>query len=469
MGMDALTASAFTALARTQLPDLHRKLAALAKLPVSKREADSDLAQALSAVKASISRLTEWISEQDTGSTSDRLNQDEIMTTHSRPGQIQNGKDEHESKMPTYEANLDSLASLAAELVLDRTRFTSIEEDIRSIIPHNIGINLTQAIQQLESHTRDMRDTLMKIRMVPLSRALSSLPTLVRDLSIQLGKAIEIQFAGENTPLDKTIVEQIEDPIIRLIQSSCRQGIETPDIRSKLGKPSLGQIKITARQDGNYVLVTIKDDGQSHRETDMDIVQSQISKLKGTVEIDSAQVLGTTITIKLPLTLAIAQSLLVESAGELFAIPMVSVIESKRINPEEIQAEGDTKFIKQYDCKIPVIYLHEAFKLESKNEISWYSKNHSQKNQHRLNDLRKARREDRLYVVVVGSGDHRFGLVIDQILYQQEIAIKSLGPILHTLPCIAGGFISGNSEVVLVLDLAQIEARFISPVRRRAA
>ena len=469
MGMDALTASAFTALARTQLPDLHRKLAALAKLPVSKREADEDLAQALRAVQASIFRLTQWISGQDIGSTSDHLTQKEIKHEHSRGELIKNTADNYESKFTPNDAYLDSLASLAAELVFDRTRLTSIEEDIRNKIPRNIASTLTEAIQQLDRHTKDMRDTVMKIRMMPLSHAFSRLPTLVRDLSEQLGKDIEIQFIGENTALDKTIVEQIEDPLIRLVQNSCRHGIETTDIRLKLGKPSFGQIKISARQEGNYIIIVIQDDGQSHREVDFDIVQSQISKLKGTVEISSAQASGAAVTIKLPLTLAMAQSLLVESAGEIFAIPMSSVVESKRINPEEIQADGDIKFIHQYDFKIPVIYLHEAFKLDSKNDISWYSKNQHLRSQTRLNDKLLARREDRLYVVIIGSGEQRFGLIIDQILHQQEIAIKSLGPILHTLPCIAGGFISGNGEVVLVLDLQQIESRYISPVRSRAA
>ena len=314
-----------------------------------------------------------------------------------------------------------------------------------------------------------MRDTVMKIRMVPLRHAFSRLPALVRELGAQLGKDIEIQFIGESTALDKTMVEQIEDPLVRLIQNSCRQGIETPDTRHKVGKPSPGLIKISARQEGNYILIVIKDDGQPHRDVDMDIVQSQISKLQGTLKLDSTQAQGTTVTIKLPLTLAMAQSLLVESAGELFAIPMGSVIESKRINPEEIQVNGNTSFIQQYDCTIPVIYLHEALKLDSKNEISWYSKNQYQRDQTRLQYKRLARREDRLYVVIIGSGEQRFGLVVDQILYQQEIAIKSLGPILHTLPYIAGGFISGNGEIVLVLDLEQIESRFISTVRRRAA
>ena len=469
MGMDALTASAFTALARTQLPDLHRKLAALAKLPVSKREADSELAQAISAVQASFFRLNEWISGHSAGTTSDHLTQNEIKLEHSQAELTKNADYEDESNVATNKSQLDSLTSLAAELVCDRTRFSSIEEDIRSIIPRNIASTLAEAIQQLDRHTKQMRDTVMKIRMVPHSHAFSRLPTMVRELSAQLGKDIELQFIGESTVLDKTIVEQIEDPLIRLIQNSCKQGIETPDTRQKVGKPSAGLIKISVRQEGNYILIVINDDGQAQRDVDMDIVQSQISKLQGTLELDSAQAHGTTVTIKLPLTLAMAQSLLVESAGELFAIPMGSVIESKRITPEEIQVNGNTHFIQQYDFKIPVIYLHEAFKLDSKNELSWYSKNQNQKNQIRLHDKIVARREDRLYVVIIGSGEQSFGLIVDQVLYQQEIAIKSLGPILHTLPCIAGGFISGNGEVVLVLDLEQIESRFISPVRRRAA
>jgi two-component system chemotaxis sensor kinase CheA len=318
---------------------------------------------------------------------------------------------------------------------------------------------------------------------------------------------------GEDTELDKTLVEQIGDPLIHLVRNSCDHGVEMPEDRRAAGKRPRpqGQIFLAARQEGNNIIITIEDDGKginvdavrkkgiergliteeaqlsdrdifnlifepgfstaekvttvSGRGVGMDVVRKQISKLKGVIDIDSAVGRGTTITIRLPLTLAIVQSLLVESNNELFAIPLSTVIESVRIKPEEIQRVGDAEVIKRHGKVLPLMHLHDTLDLSAKAEVSWYS-GYTRGGDASAAQSRPTRRKDRLYVVIVGSGERRFGIVVDQLLHQQEMVIKSMGPMLGSTPCVAGGAVLGNGEVVLVLDIQELEDRFRAPSRQ---
>jgi len=207
----------------------------------------------------------------------------------------------------------------------------------------------------------------------------------------------------------------------------------------------------------------------SGRGVGMDVVRKQISKLKGIIDLESEQGKGTTTTIRLPLTLAIMQSLLVESQGEIFAIPLSAVIESVRIKPDEVQYVGDSEVIKRHDKVLPLMHLHDTLELALKNQSSWYSAKPQTEELKRQAALHLARRKDRLYVVIVGSGDRRFGIVVDQLLSQQEMVIKSLGPVMKKIPSVAGGAVLGNGEVVLVLDIQELEDRFRSRIRRKVA
>lgn len=400
---------------------------------------------------------------------------------------------------------LDALVNLVGELVIDRTRFASIEEELRSAhssLP--VTSNMTETVQLFGRHMNEIHEIIMKIRMVPVGNAFNKFTRIVRDLSRQLGKNIDLIIDGEDTELDKTLVEQIGDPLIHMIRNSCDHGIEPPEVRRSVGKETAGKIYLSARQEGNHIIISIQDDGKgldeerikkkaiekgiisadqtvekrdifnlifepgfstadkvttvSGRGVGMDVVRKQISKLKGHVDLDSTFGQGTTTTIRLPLTLAIVQSLLVEADGELFAIPASSVIESVRIKPDEIQTVGEVEVIRRHGKVLPLLYLATTLDLDQKEHAAWYSGDG--KGGEAQSHARGVKRKDRLYVVIVGNGDRRIGIVVDQLLHQQDMVIKSMGPIMRRVPCVAGGAVLGNGEVVLVLDIQELEDRF---------
>lgn len=422
---------------------------------------------------------------------------------------------------------LDMLVNLVGELVIDRTRFAAIENEIRATAPQlKATSTLSETVQLFGRHMNEIHEIIMKIRMVPIGNAFNKFTRVVRDLSRQLGKDIQINLSGEETELDKTLVEQIGDPLIHLIRNSCDHGIETPEIRLKTGKGQTGTIQLSARQEGHHVIITIADDGKgipvdavrrkglerglikehdvltnrdifnlifepgfstaekvttvSGRGVGMDVVRKQIGKLKGIIEIDSEQGKGTKTTIRLPLTLAIVQSLLVKSSHATFAIPLSSVIESVRIKPEEIQRIGEAEVIKRHDKVLPLMYLTDVLGMAARDEYSWYDialpssgdknspapMNRPASQAQEPLDIQASLLTDpldqRLFVVIVGSGEKRFGIVVDHLLHQQEMVIKSMGPLMTGVPCIAGGAVLGNGEVVLVLDISELEDTFKS-------
>ena len=408
---------------------------------------------------------------------------------------------------------LDALVNLVGELVIDRTRFSSIEEQLRTKGPsQKIAGNMTETVQLFGRHMNEIQDIIMKVRMVPIGNAFSKFSRVVRDLAKSLEKEIDLITDGEQTELDKTIVEQIGDPLIHLIRNSVDHGVEDPATRVANGKKSRGTILLSARQEGNQIMITIEDDGKgidkeiirnkgiekgliteednltdsdifnlifepgfstaakvtniSGRGVGMDVVKKQISKLKGVIDISSKVNEGTTISIQLPLTLAIVQSLLVKSRNEIFAIPLSAVVESLRIKPNEIQNVGESEVIKRRDRVLPLLYLHDALDLSKKDDKVWYDLPSQDPDHH----VRKTKQvEDRLFVVVVGTAERRFGLVVDTLLNQQEMVIKSMGNLMGGVPCVAGGAILGNGEVVLVLDIGELEAHFRSKKRQIAA
>ncbi|MBM4251431.1 MAG: chemotaxis protein CheA [Deltaproteobacteria bacterium] len=638
MSMDALTATAFSALAKRDLPALHGKLVALAKLPPQKRAKDPDLASLIDTAMASLRALSAWAKDEPTSvpppieipsqipvvttsSTSPELsldddikrdflaNADDMMQqiatglldlervelnrdsldrifraahnlkgaagmlglqvigqlTHALESQfdrLRRGEVRPDSKLidqllhdldqvrseiqtmknppihtlPSGDSRLpssateteengtirvdlqrlDKLVNLVGELVIDRTRFAAIEDDLRSSeLKSRLGSKMSETLQLFGRHMSEIHDTVMKIRMVPISNALTNMPRVVRDLSRQLGKGLTLELAGEQTELDKTIVEAIADPLLHIVRNACDHGIESKSERLALGKREVGHISIKAKQEGNQIVITVRDDGRglnadmirrkaiergmiapdsnlsrkdlfniifesgfstasqvtelSGRGVGMDVVRRQVARLKGVIDIDSEVGQGTAIEIRLPLTLSILQSLLVEAQGQVFAIPLSSVIESLRITPDDIQVIGDQEVIKWHDRVLPLLHLHKAMGLEYRDEISWYSQAPQIDASAKLKALRIARRKDRLYVVIIGTGERRIGIVCDQLLNQQEMVIKSLGPILQNVACVAGGAVLGHGEVVLVLDIPELASTFRSPLRRLSA
>lgn len=396
---------------------------------------------------------------------------------------------------------LDALVNLVGELVIDRTRFQNIAEAIRSQAPHLKAMSsITETLQQFGRHMNEIQDIIMKVRMIPVGSVFNKYPRIVRDLARQLGKDIELVIEGEETEFDKTLVEQIADPLVHLIRNACDHGIETPDLRTSSGKSKNGKVVLSARQEGNQIIIQITDDGKgmdvtkirskaiekglikpdqqltnseifnlifepgfstaekvttvSGRGVGMDVVRKQIAKLKGTVEIDSNLGKGSTITIRLPLTLAIVQSLLVAVEQETLAIPLNSVIESIRVKPSEIQKVGDSEILKLRDKAIPVYHLSKVLGLDCKSEDYWYDMPTGKKQRMTISS---ASREDRKYAVIIGTAERRYGVIVDALISQQEMVIKPLGHMMQGIPCVAGGAVLGDGEVVLVMDTAELE------------
>jgi two-component system chemotaxis sensor kinase CheA len=410
-----------------------------------------------------------------------------------------NAKKTEQSTIRVDLERLDVLVNLVGELVIDRTRFASIEEDLRTNFPQiKLGSSFSETVQLFGRHMNEIQDIIMKVRMVPIGNAFNKFTRVIRDLSRSLNKKIDLIITGEAAELDKTLVEQIGDPLIHLIRNSCDHGIELPEVRKASGKNPSGKIFLSAHQEGNQIVIKIEDDGKgmdpavirrkaiekglineetqlsdrdslnlifepgfstadqvtniSGRGVGMDVVKKQIMKLKGMLELDSAPGRGTTTTIRLPLTLAIVQSLLVRSRGETFAIPLNSVIESIRISPKDIQRVGDVEVYKLRETVLPLIHLDEAMTLGTKEgSISDLLKRKASQGRSRV-------KQDRHFVVVVGQPDRPTGIVVDQLLNQQEMVIKSMGPLMRNIPCVAGGAVLGHGEVVLVLDIPELEA-----------
>ena len=403
---------------------------------------------------------------------------------------------------------LDVLVNLIGELVIDRTRFASIEEDLRTNYPQvQLGGSFSETVQLFGRHMNEIQDIIMKVRMVPIGNAFNKFSRIVRDLARNLDKKIDLVISGEGAELDKTLVEQIGDPLIHLIRNSCDHGVEDPATRQAAGKNPVGRIMLSAHQEGNHIVIKIEDDGKgipldvirkkgiekgliteeqtleprdiyalifepgfstaekvtniSGRGVGMDVVKKNIMKLKGMIEIDSELGKGTTTTIRLPLTLAIVQSLLVRSNREVFAIPLSSVIESIRIAPSDIQKVGDTEVYKLRDKVLPLVHLEDVLDLAGKKDsyADLLGKNHFKP---------KGRvKQDRIFVVVVGHADRPTGIIVDQLMNQQEMVIKSMGGLMKDIPCVAGGAVLGHGEVVLVLDVPELEEA--TRLRRPAA
>lgn len=433
------------------------------------------------------------------------------------------GKGKHDSSAGTIRVDLrrlDSLVNLVGELVIDRTRFLQIEEELRSqSMDSDLVHTMSEAVLLFGRHMNEVQNIIMKIRMVPIGNAFFKFNRVVRDLARECNKEIDLHIQGGEAELDKTLVEEVGDPLIHLIRNAVDHGIESPDVRAGKGKPRKGNIHLSAQQDGNMIVIQVRDDGKGLqvdrirekaikqgliKETDplsekeifnlifepgfstaeqvtkisgrgvgMDVVKKSIVKLKGVIDLDSAVDKGTTITIKLPLTLAIIPSLMVETAGESYALPLVNVVESIRISPEEIQRIGNSDFVRLRNRALPLFRLTDLFGLHEIETRLWYrgfsagtkwvrkrmtgdEGDETQLTPTLSSPLASRRNRPRVIFVVVGVGEKRMGIVVDQLLGQQEIVIKSLGPLMSRPDGIAGACVLGNGRVALVIDVGEI-------------
>lgn len=379
---------------------------------------------------------------------------------------------------------LDNLLNLVGELVLERNRFFQVTRRFKERFEADpLTDDLLSISTQLDLLTTDLHLGVMKARMLPVGNVFKRFPRQVRDLCREKGKDIDLQISGEETELDKSILELISDPLVHLVRNAVDHGIELLEERKRLGKRPEGTLKLRAYHQGNYIHLEISDDGKgmdpelikrkavekklitsreaeglsrrealnliftpgfstaevvtdvSGRGVGMDVVKTNIEKLNGMVDIETEVDKGTTISIKLPLTLVIVQVLLVKVAEEVFAIPLNSVVNTLSISPEQIYPIGKKEVIRVQGTILPLVRLNQI-----------------------LDSHSRAGEENgsRLHAVVVGVAEQRIALLVNTLLGQQEVVIKSLGDYLGHVPGIGGATIMDDGGVILILDIASL-------------
>ena len=390
-------------------------------------------------------------------------------------------KGEEDATIRVETRRLDSVMNLVGELVLGRNRLIKIGGVLEQTHETDPQVRaLSETLTQLNLVTTDLQLAVMKTRMLPIKKVMAKLPRMVRDLSSKLGKQVRLETHGEETELDKSVADEIGDPLVHLVRNAIDHGIEMPTERHAANKPTEGILRIAASQEGNSIVIRIQDDGKgialskikakalskgliseaelagmeprevvnliflpgfstaekvtdvSGRGVGMDVVRTNIRKMNGTVEIESEEGKGSLITIKLPLTIAIIQALMVEVERATFAIPLSSVIEAVRISKSEIKTINGREVLHLRDRVLPLIRLAKEFEIPTEQE------------------------RDRFYVVVAALGDRRIGVVVDELRSQEEVVIKSIWDYLDSIKGISGATITGEGKVVLILDISEL-------------
>lgn len=370
---------------------------------------------------------------------------------------------------------LDTLLNLVGELVINKTRLEQIG------ITHRLT-DLVETIEQMDRVTTDLQTVVMKVRMVPVGQVFNRFPRMVRDLSRELDKEINLIIQGEETELDRTVIDEIGDPLVHLLRNAIDHGIEHPKERQDKGKNPIGEVRLIARHEGNNVIIVVEDDGKginpdilkqkavakglisqaeadkmenndavrivflpgfstaevvtdvSGRGVGMDAVKNKIESLGGMVDVETKLNEGSKFKIRLPLTLAIIQALLVKVCEEIYAIPLGSIDSTINITPEDIKTIQNQEVILLRGQIIPIIRLANVLGVPKTSEDE----------------------QEELFVVIVHLGEHRAGIIVDNLIGQQEIVIKSMGKLLAGIKVIAGATILGNGQVALILDIGSL-------------
>ena len=357
---------------------------------------------------------------------------------------------------------LDGLMNLVSELIIAKNSLVSAATAAQSNGENYSNVN--EQIEYLESVTTNLHESVMKVRMVSIESVVAKFPRMIRDLSKKLGKKMELYMTGEDTELDRTVVDEIGDPLMHMLRNSADHGLEPNDVRVANGKPEVGSIFLDAYQDGNNVVIEVRDDGGginteavkaesmsekeivdllflpsfstaksvtdvSGRGVGLDVVRSKIEALSGEVEVKTKYGEGSTFTIRLPLTLAIIQALMVVIGNEKYAISLGSIQTIEDISPDEIKLVQNKEVIHIRGTVIPIIRLNKILDIESTKD-----------------------EKSSMTVIIVKKGDKQAGLVVDELIGQQEIVIKSMGKFIKVPKIISGATILGNGEVALILD-----------------
>ena len=366
---------------------------------------------------------------------------------------------------------LDTLMNLMGELVINKVRLEQIGQT------HRLS-ELTETLEQMDRVTTDLQNIVMKVRMVPVSQVFNRFPRMVRDVTKELNKEINLTIEGEETELDRTVIDEIGDPIMHLLRNSLDHGVEMPDERVAKGKPRVGEVGLIARHEGNNVVIMVTDDGKgidadkirakavekglytqeevdkmddqdavriiflpgfstaekisdiSGRGVGMDVVRSKIEALSGHVDVETHVNEGSIFKIKLPLTLAIIQAMLVQVQEEMYAIPLGSIDSTINIQPTDIKTVQNREVIVLRGEIIPIIRMEQTLFVPHVKD------------------------SEELFVVVVHAGEAKAGIVVDKLIGQQEIVIKTLGNLFMGLKMFSGATVLGDGRVALILDVA---------------
>jgi two-component system chemotaxis sensor kinase CheA len=372
---------------------------------------------------------------------------------------------------------LENLMQMVGELVLTRNQ-------LLQVVRHRDDRELKAPLQQLSQITSELQESVMKTRMQPIGNAWSKFPRLIRDLSMELHKKIDLKMIGEATELDRQLLEMIKDPLTHMVRNSCDHGLEVPADRVAAGKSETGTVTLAAYHEGGHIIIEIKDDGRglnidrikqkivekdlatdaeieqmsddqimqyvfkagfstaekvtsvSGRGVGMDVVRTNIEKIGGTVSLSSAKNKGSTFHIKIPLTLAIVSVLLVESSGQRFALPQLNVVELVRVgeeSPYRLETINQSSVLRLRDKLLPLIKLSDILKLPEP-------------------EARRAKQSASSYVAVLRVGVTDFGLILDKIYDTEEIVVKPVSTVLSDLDIYSGNTILGDGSVIMILD-----------------
>ncbi|WP_300477701.1 chemotaxis protein CheA [Shewanella sp.] len=371
-------------------------------------------------------------------------------------------------------SKIDTLVNLAGELVITQSMLTLIGNELTG----EIGERLKAALNELERNTREMQEAVMSVRMLPVSFVFNRFNRLVRDLSEQLGKNVNLVIEGGNTEIDKGMIEKLVDPLTHLVRNSLDHGIEKPDIRLAAGKAEIGQLSLRASQRGGSIVIAVYDDGAglcrerilqkakengiaiaenasdkqvwqlifaagfstaqevtdvSGRGVGMDVVRRNIEALGGRIDIDSVQGKGATFEIQLPLTLAIVDGMSVSVGNQIYILPLVHIIESIQPQTEQLKFLAKERLLKVREEYLPLLNLHQLMEIEP-----------------------KASTPEEGIVVLLESNHKRFGLCVDALVGQQQVVIKSLEKHYRRIPGVSGATIMGDGSVALILDVESL-------------
>lgn len=373
---------------------------------------------------------------------------------------------------------LDHLLNLAGELVIHRTKLNQIAKKTEDLVGgEEFFSDLPGVAQMIDKVSAELQEAIMRVRMLPIRNVFQKFPRMVRDLARQKGKETDFTVSGEDTEIDKTVIDALGDPLVHLIRNSIDHGIEPPDARAAAGKGRAGRIQLSAKQESSHIVISVRDDGAgmnaerirkkalekglitpdqqlseedaynlvfmpgfstaeqvsetSGRGVGLDVVKKVISDFNGIIEVRSEPGAGTEFILKMPLTLAIIPALLVEVSSELFAVPLTAVVESMKLPAADIHRVDGREVVQLRGSVLPVKRLYRALGLPE--------------------------REQRFhYMVVLGRAEKRMGLIVDRLRGQQEVVIKALDEYLGDTFGISGATILGDGSVVLIIDTAKI-------------